>query len=383
MRRLIAFVAAGLTLATQAGAQPPLPSYLPPASCLTTASAVNVVAGPMLTRLRPPLASLVAGEAFDLRGATASVPLADGSWSPIVIDAWELPDLCVSGGTVWGNHPLSASWIEVHAINHYAAMSRSTSGIVEGLAAHNVLDGVRMNGGIGAFTLRDAWLSYIRDDCLENDTLRSGLVERVLFDGCFTGLSTTPGSSQIATADGSAETVVIRDSLLRMEPMPRPFDNDSEPTHAGTYLSMPGYAVEFGHGAVWKRLTDGRDVRWEVRGHVILYLEGGVTTLSAAAYDVPPLAACDDLTIIWLGDGTRYGMPLATDYPGTLPANCRTLTITTDPLVGRALWEQAVNAWFAAHPGVGLPADPASCKLGLRRPLPGGYRVPHWPRFAP
>ena len=380
MRTLVCIALVMLLLPLTAYAQPPLPTYTSAAHCLDAATEINVVSGPLAARLRPTLATLQHGEAFDLRAATASIPLADGNWSPIVIDAWEISDLCVSGGTVWGNHSLSSSWIEVHATNHYAEMSRSVGGIVEGLAAHNVLDGVRLNGGLGAFTVRDSWLSYIRDDCIENDTLRSGTIERTLFDGCYMGLSTTPGSSQLATADGSAETVVLRDSLMRLEPMPRPYDLNESQT-PGAYLSVPGYTVEFGHSAIWKHFGS-RDVNYELRGHNIFYLEGGRTTNSPAGYDFhPKIAVCEDVTIIWLGDGRRYGRPLATDYPGALPTNCRTLTIVTDPLVGRDLWEQAVNAWFVAHPSVGL-APSNSCEA-YARPLPGGYRVPHWPRFAP
>jgi hypothetical protein len=34
------------------------------------------------------------------------------------------------------------------------------------------------------FVLRDSWMSYIRDDCIENDGHAEGTVRGNLFDGC-------------------------------------------------------------------------------------------------------------------------------------------------------------------------------------------------------
>ena len=45
------------------------------------------------------------------------------------------------------------------------------------------------------FVLRNAYISNVRDDCVENDVLSGGLIEDSLFDGCYMGLSVDPARS--------------------------------------------------------------------------------------------------------------------------------------------------------------------------------------------
>ena len=108
----------------------------------------------------------------------------------------------------------------------------------------------------------------------------------------------------------------------------------------------------------------------------------------AGAYDFPTperTGACEAITIIWAGDGTRYGRDLRDDYAGEIahPSTvCDTFELVTDPDQGRALWESAVNDWFRAHPDVGATAPGLPSDVPTR-PADGDYTIPEWPRFDP
>jgi hypothetical protein len=132
------------------------------------------------------------------------------------------PRACVAGGCILGQYDPSLSWGTMHSVGTAGIAIINAQSVVDGARIHNVPDGIRPRDG-GTFTVRNTWLSYVRDDCIENDHLQDGLVEDSLFDGCYTGFSTRPSQAIIdAGFDGSNKTLTIRDSLIRLEAMPEP-----------------------------------------------------------------------------------------------------------------------------------------------------------------
>ncbi len=259
--------------------------------------------------------------------ARAAVVVAfPSSTHPINLDGGA--GLCFNGGTVLGQYDRTLDWATMHDVNNNAgiAFANATS-TIDGIRVDNMTDGIRPRDG-GAFTVRNAWLSYVRDDCLENDHLHGGLVDDALFDGCYVGVSTRPSQATLdAGFDGSANVLTIRDTLIRLEPMPGPA--------AGTPIAL-------GHGGFfkwhsWNDASLSKSPKLALYRNVFMAEQTG--EVGGARMGTPPdqVIDCADNVMVWLGDGP---------FPGTLPA-C--FTITTD----RSVWDDAVADWHARHPHVG------------------------------
>src|SRR6185503_13161570 len=204
--------------------------------------------------------------------------------------------------------------------------------VIDGLRVDNVTDGIRPRPGDG-FTVRNAWLSYVRDDCIENDYMSGGLVEDSLFDGCFVAFSARPSTPIIdAGYDGSAKLWTIRDTLVRLQPMPGPPEpSDDNLGHNG-----------FFKWHLWDRPAESLSPKLALHGNV--FMAERVGQVRPDRMGIPPgqLQSCSNNVMVWLGPG---------DFPGALP-EC--FTVTRD----RAVWDNAVADWIARHPDL-VPVPPS------------------------
>jgi hypothetical protein len=178
-----------------------------------------------------------------------------------------------------------------------------------------VTDGIRPVGT--NFIVRQAWLTYIRDDCVEDDHLRGGIIEDSLFDGCYVGFSSRPSTNILdAGYSGANETLVVRNSLIRLQKMPGP----------------NGSTAATGHGQWFK--WDPLGVKLELHDNIFMTEEWGNSPRTMG----PPakLTSCSNNTMVWLGQGA---------YPSPLPSCFKVVT-------DRKVWDNAVAAWKAAHPHV-------------------------------
>jgi len=298
------------------------PSLVPPPfSCLRQGGPLITLRGSLLNTYRND--ALVAGTRIDARRAT--VLGWPGRGDPINLEG--SAGVCVAGGTVLGQYDRSFSWDQMHDFNNAGIIFKSNQLIVDGVRIDNVGDGVRPRSSEG-FIVRHAWLSYVRDDCVENDHLQAGLVEDSLFDGCYVGFSARPSQGIIdAGYDGSGSLWTIQDSLVRLEPMPQPDGGN------------PG---EFGHGGFFK-WDNWDDPATSLSPKLALYnnvfMAEQVGDVGGGRMGTPPgqVMDCANNVMVWLGAG---------DFPGTLPA-C--FTITTD----RNVWDNAVAEWLSRHPQIG------------------------------
>jgi hypothetical protein len=227
---------------------------------------------------------------------------------------------CIAGGRVTGSYDRNASWDAMHDVNNAAIRMENDVFLVDGLRVDNVTDGIRPVGG--PFTIRQVWLSYIRDDCVENDHVQSGVIEDSLFDGCYVAVAERPSSNIISDGyDGRGGLLTIRRSLLRLEPMPHPRGGD---------------ASERGHGQFFK----WHDLSTDLALHDNVFLAEQVGQSGGDAMGMPDtLTGCSNNVMVWLGPGS---------YPAPLPS-C--FTVTKD----RAVWDRAVADWKQRHPHVGAP----------------------------
>ena len=74
--------------------------------------------------------------------------------------------------------------------------------------------------------LRNAYISNIRDDCVEADYLSAGRIEDSLLDGCYAGISVDPVTRP---SPKNPEPLVLDGVLMRLKPFPnspgRPADD--------------------------------------------------------------------------------------------------------------------------------------------------------------
>lgn len=250
---------------------------------------------------------------------------------PVDIRVWDgrLVTECWVGGAILSTNPLDITWRDSKNGKGDGIGSHNVSLIVDGARVHNAHDGFAFwtrDGGRPEiyWQIRNSWVTYNRDDCIENDFYFGGLVDDSLFDGCYVFLSTRGGT----TAYG--QTVTVRNSLIRMQQMPGPYGYDDSSV--------------MGHGEIFKTSEYGTDIALENN----IFLVEGLAKTGAESSLWPAqnfyllgfkdrITSCSNNVIVWLGEGP---------YPGNIPDDPSCITVTTD----RTVWDNARAAWLAGHP---------------------------------
>lgn len=216
--------------------------------------------------------------------------------------------VCLSGGRIKGQWPSDTGWKTMHGTG--AVLVDAPGATVEDLRVDAYGDSIRLLDRTQNFLVRRVHLSYSRDDCIENDWLHSGTVRDSLLDGCYNAFSSRSYDGQDNLDNGDHNTWTIKNTLVRLRPMPRPYEDKGR---------IPGTAGFF---------------KWDDHGPK-LSLTGNVFRADQPANTVgltiPPgkLAHCSHNVMVWLGRGP---------YPGRLPSCFK---VTRDVRV----WDRAVARW--------------------------------------
>ena len=219
---------------------------------------------------------------------------------------------CFLGGDIIGTYPQSTPWSTFH---HTGGLNFTNPDFtIAGLRVHNIGDGIRVRAGADNFRITGVHLSFIHDDCVENDQLYSGVVEDSLLDGCYVAFSARPSSGD--SVDGHRNTETFRDNVVRLQPMPTVYKGRA-PGHGGFFKWD-----DDGHRAPSLVVQDNVFRVDQRPNHQNLGLPAG--------YKV----TCSNNVVVWLGKGR---------YPDKLPKCFR---VTRD----RKVWDRAVARWQAAHP---------------------------------
>jgi len=284
-------------------------------SCLDTAAEVEVVTGHHELKYEPDTAL---GKAFDAR--SSDFLIYQVKWGMIQVEGESIqPGMCWAGGFVQSDKPWDASWADHKDTDTPDGPTRNSAAIsnasyemtVTGMDVFNVHDGFRTTDGF-EWVVQHSWAAYVRDDCVENDHLHSGRIYDCLFDGCYTGISTRPSSSD-SSSDGAGEVVELDRVLLRIQAMPYPYEWE---TKSGVIDEngdpYAGDGIPYGHGNLFKLDSDtSRNPHFVIENSV--FLATHYTT--DAKLDFPPeslVDGCENNTIIWLGPGV---------FPGRLPTD--------------------------------------------------------------
>jgi len=274
-------------------------------ACSAPATRVLTAAQPRFTT------TLNANEHVDANAATwapsTTVPY------PVYFDANS--NSCWEGGRITGTFPISTTWAKYHDTAGIGIGGPNV--IVDHPRVFNVGDGIRIRDNADNFLVEDAYLSYIRDDCVENDRLFNGTITNSFLDGCYVAFSTRRADT--STADGHLNTETISNSLVRLQAMPTVYSG-SAAGHGGFFK----WDTNATHTSPKLVITNTIFRADQNTNHQDLNLPAG--------YGV----SCSGNTMVWLGTGP---------FPGSLPS-C--FTVTTD----RSVWDAAARAWDVAHPGV-------------------------------
>jgi hypothetical protein len=288
----------------------------------------------------PPDYHVIDARQVRIIGPKSTYPLLFGKGNPP-------KSLAVYGGTVMGQLPISLTWHDMKLDYDGAALWVASRGTywIQGLRAHNVEDGVRVLGKVqegDTAIVSGLYLSYIRDDAIENESNTINLVFKdSLVDGTYMGFACRPakGSSRYDMEDPPDATLSIEDTLLRLQAMP--------------YRVGKEAPSGWGHAHLFK---------WSVAAPKKVIIRNSIFVVeqpscqSRSAMRFPEGTVCENVTLIWLGGG---------NYPGKLPE--RGVTVTDDI----SIWHKAKAAWLQKH---GYNPDPELPPEQNLMPLAGSRR---------
>lgn len=189
---------------------------------------------------------------------------------------------------------------------------------VEDGFAPRTRDGTQQDSG-DRFLLDHAHMSYIRDDCVEDDDLLSGVIQDSFFDGCNRFLSSRPSSDTNYSNHG--QLVIVRNTLVHMVAMPHEDAQDGDGT---------------AHGAPFK--WDETAGRIELTNVTFLVEERPISSDESIRF---PRGTFRNVLIV-LGprfDGDGDGDVLEKDWPVDVPEGVR-ITRNMGP------WTDAVGDWL-------------------------------------
>ncbi|HKT60471.1 MAG TPA: hypothetical protein VJQ46_10480 [Gemmatimonadales bacterium] len=312
--RVIA-TAPGTTLADTSAVT--ITSVTPPpvntASCFDRGPATMTVSGTQSSRLDN-RTGLAANAIIDAR--TAYWPQVDDY--PVLVgggNGW-----CWTGGRIEGFWSDQTTWSDMHGRTAFEDYGGANT-VLEALYLRNYGDGLTIRITADNWTLRRSHFVHMRDDCIENDYERGGLVDDVLFEGCYSGFSARPSDSKLGTYSGANNVWTIQNSLVWLEPMAQPYK--------GTPPNTSGFFK-------WDKSSYNSSPQLVLRNNIF---RADMTPADGTLCLAPPGKVAESVNnvIVWLGAGTYPCLPLP---PGW--------TLTTD----RSVWDNAVTAWKAAHPGL-------------------------------
>ncbi len=271
---------------------------------------------------------------------------------PVRSDAWTRG--CLVGATVYGDVPKSATrdqWYNAEdggtrqggeAFRQTLTDTPGNFLLMRDTYAEDYEDAYDPNGVSAADTmyLDHVQAKYIRDDCIENEG--SGNVERPmnlvinrsLFDGCFTGIAERPMYAGGSVQNGSGpQSLTIDNTLMYIQPQPLGpnYCSDAQVT-TGRCKATSRSNVWMGAHGIWK---------WSRAAASKVTIRNSVFKLDMASYtscgaQVWPAGTYQNVTLVWAGAG-----PYATagGCKNTLPAG---VTLTTD----NSVWSKAKAAWL-------------------------------------
>jgi hypothetical protein len=271
------------------------------------------------------------GATFDLSGWYSDVVGQSANHAFMAGDRTAPTDLCVLGGVVNGHIPLGSDWAATHDYGGYGFRTTSSGlAMVDGARVHNVEDGWKPRESsatrdvsatypnVGVMSMRDVYMTGIRDDAIEDDEFMPGDIQDSLFDGiwCFLSEQNQTGGTPATIGSGEDRTIRITRDYVRLS-----VTNGGE-TGAGHWF------------------------KWQGRGSPNHTL---VITDSVFAVDSRPRLGWSSLSIpagtVWQGSNFILWLGAPGGYGGPRPPGVTFL----EGQAAKDKWNQVRNGWLRAH----------------------------------
>lgn len=262
--------------------------------------------------------------------------------NPYPLRIQKAPSATLMGGLIRSRIPQQSDWQATYCNSAAILFKNSANGVIDGVRITGAWDAIRASKQAGGLTLRNAWISDVRDDFFENDYLYDVGVYDTLVDGAFQGVSLKPGSQSKSAA--SANMITISGLLIRIREYP--------------------YKGEMRYGALTK--NDDRSPRLRIRNSVVaIDYRGGKTFSDYWARTWSKLANSSNNIFLWLSDH-----PIPATFPMP-PGSFRVIK----GRAARQFWVDARNNWINCHPTIARePSDSPSIARACQRGTWGAYR---------
>jgi hypothetical protein len=233
----------------------------------------------------------------------------------------------VVGGIINGEIPQESDWSPSYCNSGAVIFKRADNPTVDGIRITSAWDAIRPSDNSKGLTVKNSWLSNVRDDAVENDFFLPLVFEDNLVDGAFQGISINSGSNNLAATGATIEVygnvIRIREYLYKgRQQYGALFKNETNSPQSVIHDTV--VAVDYKGGNTWSKYWDKS---WS------------------------KIETCSNNLFLWLSD-----QPIPSSVP--LPPACFKVLTGAE---ARAEWAQSKQNWIDCHPNVArTPTDPVS-----------------------
>ncbi len=236
--------------------------------------------------------------------------------------------LCISGGIYDTKDGDEAPWDTYH-FGPAIYVSDSPEVTLDHLTVVQGGDGVAfVGGGSGTdnWTLRDSYIRHAGDDAIENDSKFNGLIDNVLVDWAYMGVSCRGGEFEREPAG----VITMRDSLIALRRQVGTYGGGS-PEH----LFIFKWEEDPDQSACGLRLND-----------TVFYMEEDNPVFDSVTDPSELVLECTNVTLVYAGSGqySQESLDTLSALKAKFPdSNCFEVIEGEE---GLAFWQERRNAWF-------------------------------------
>jgi hypothetical protein len=233
------------------------------------------------------------------------------------------------------------AWRKIwHHNGGWTLKNYNTNWVFDRVSVSHVGDGFNIYGNTKFFTIKNSYISDIRDDAVQNDDFISGLVTNNFIDGTYVGFSAREDTNP---RDGGHETWTIQENLIWIKPMYSVYKGDSPGN--GQIIKWQTGAPHLAPHLVFKNNI--------VRVGKLPFQTG---TSSGEEFYFPPDCEFDNNILVW---DSEQPVPQSLKNWFNSSKNSRIGTLED--------WDNAVKNWYLEHPYFDHPSKNA------RLSAPGKY----------
>lgn len=282
--------------------------------------------------------------------------------------------LCLSGGVYrpqyireWENgaqvrYQDDAEWAPFFHWNSAIRISDTPDATVDGITVLLAGDGVSVSRAKNIdtqsrWTVRNSYFQHTGDDAISNDFLDDGLIDNVLVDWTYTGISCRVGSEQSRVDGGSNDwspaAMTIQNSVIAMKPQEGTYEETKWREHSGeapySGPNQVNHARLFKWNAKTSSFTPRVGCKLTLKNNVFLISTSAAGTINPedqnmdgvndGLYDAFNEAGCSNNTFVYIGNNDGYLADLR-EIASKLPAGCMKVEQS------KSVWTSARSAWF-------------------------------------